>query len=231
MPLTVNDILTQAGNLIGIASAGNELGPDDARVLLIELNAIRNRWALELQNFGVFDHLFTASAVTDSVTMGVGGDIPERPAVLDQVVVNSGALNWPIPLLTLEEYRQISVPATGGVPSGAYADTGYPLQTIRLFPTMQPGWGIRVMGKAYPTEYTNIANPVVDAPELHQALILNLAVDAAPMFGQVIAEGVQQRAHATLKHVRNNNFVRNMKAPRGGIFDSSGGGNIWGGFQ
>lgn len=232
MALKVNDVLTQAANLVGIASAGNELGADDARVMILSLNAIRNKWALEFQNGRLFDQLFTASDIRNKITMGEGGDIPERPAVIDQVTVVSGALNWPVAIRTLEEYRTISVPATGGIPCAAYADLDYPLQSLWLFPTLQPGWGIRVVGKAYPTQYDNIADAYIDPPEMFMALVLNLAVDVAPMFGQSIAEGVQMRAHASLKHQRNNNFARNMKDPHSGPFDGQGvGGNFFGGFQ
>lgn len=231
MAIKVNDILVQAANEIGIASAGNELGPDDAPVLLFSLNAIRNKWALELQNNRLFDKTYQAVTITDVVTMGEGGNITERPAVIDQITIVQGALNWPIPILTLEEYRTISVPATGGIPCGAYVDTEL-LQSVHLFPTMQPGWSIRVVGKAYPIQYTNIANNCVDLPEMHNALVLNVAVDCASKFGQAAGEGLQMRAHSAIKHVRNNQFLRNMKDPHAGPFDGGGmRGNIFGGFQ
>lgn len=215
--LTVYDIIYNALQVCGVISYGESIDSAINKTALQLLNGIRAEWSGKYINYKRFDQVFTAPTNQYSVSLGhsltVSGDILERPQSIEQVTVIFGTNNYEIPIKSVEEYRQLTITNIFSLPSGAYLDNEYPIQNIYLFPGLAVGYKIRVMGRAYLTEYEHSSDTYIDPPELFQCFIYALALKLGPMFGTdpLSMQNVFQMLSSALKPMKSNNFVNKMK--------------------
>jgi hypothetical protein len=208
--LRVYDIVSQALQLCGAFAYGEQIDPDLARTAITQLNLIRAEWALTFMGWKRFDEAFVATTATRSVTMGDGGDIASMPASISSVTISMGPnINRPVPLRSLDEYRNITYPEIYAVPTAAYQEPGYPLFTLWLYPGLQAGYGVRIVGQAVPTDYENIGDTIEEPAAFVQAMISELALQMAPMLGKPV-DGLLGRASAAKKHLKRANFAAQM---------------------
>lgn len=236
---TAYDLVFLALREIGVVSLGDT---PDANVMnegLLVLNTIRAEWSINTKNYIYFDQVYTALTNKTHITLGTSldlltvGDIPNRPQSIDQVTIIQGLpgtpINYPIPLGTYEEYRNIPITDIGAIPRIAFPDTAYPIQNLWLYPEIQPGWSIRIMGSSYLTEYEALANPYMDPPEYFSALYLSLALRMAPKYGIDANQGVLEQARGAMAKIKTNLFTRQMKRMSNGLVSGNSGFNFYAG--
>lgn len=220
--LRVYDIVSQALQLCGAFAYGEQIDADLARSAIMQLNMIRADWALTFMGWKRYDETFVATTEPKlSVTMGAGGDIAAIPASISSVVVTMGPnINRVVPLRNLDEYRKVAYPQIYSLPSAAYQEPGYPLFTLWIYPGIQIGYGIRVVGQATPTDYENIGDTIEEPAAYLQAMISELALQMAPMLGKD-PQPLLGRASAAKKHLKRANFAARIGtiAPNGNGFN------------
>lgn len=230
--LTAYDLLYNALQICGVISYGESIDPAIAKTALQMLNAVRAEWSGKYINYKKYDKTYTTSANTSVVTLGssltVSGNILERPAQIDEVIVTFGTNNYKIPVKSYEEYRQLTITNIFSLPAAAYIDTEYPIQNVYLFPGLGLGYSIRVMGLSYLPEYENVVDPYIDPPELFQCLIYALALRIANMFGvdPNTIMNVQQMLNSSLKSIKAYNFRTRMQRAKNDLNGSAGGFNF-----
>lgn len=232
---TAYDIIVNALQIVGVIGYGEGVDPMVAKTSLQMLNAVLAEWSAKPYNYKKYDQLYTATTNQYSVSLGssstVSGDILERPAAIEQVVISFGTNNYEIPIKSYEEYRQLTITNIFSLPSVAYIDTDYPIQNIYLFPGLAVGYKIRVTGRAYLTEFENVTDAYNHPPELFQCLVLALALKIAPMFGTDPNSmiGIQQALSSALKPLKAIVFKNRMQRAKNDLFPSTGSINFFAG--
>lgn len=226
---TAYDIIYNALQTIGVISYGESIDPAINKTALQMLNALRAEWSGRYINYKKYDQTYTVSASTPVITLGstltTSGNILTRPAMIDNVVVSFGTVNYEIPVKSYEEYRQLTITNVYSLPAAAYIDTEYPIQNVYFFPGIAAGYSVRIMGLAYLTEYENISDFYIDPPELFQCLIFALALKLAPMFGtdpNTIGT-VYPMLQSALKGIKATNFKARMKTAKNDLGRSGAG--------
>lgn len=233
--LTAYDILTNALEYNGAISFGEFIDPNMAKQALQMLNGLRAEWSGKYINYKKYDKTYTTSENKQFISLGssttVSGDILERPASIEEVVIMFGTNNYQIPVKSYEEYRQLTIQNIYNLPAAAYLDTEYPLQNVYLYPGLASGYSIRIMGHSYLPEYENVSDSYIDPPEMFQCLALALALKTAPKFGTDPNSlvNVQQMLNSALKPLKATNFKNGMHRAKNDLFGSSGSMNFFSG--
>lgn len=175
------------------------------------------------------DNYLTYSWDIDKQLVKVTGNISERPSLIEGIVLKFGNINLPLNIKQYSEFRNIPVNNIASIPSTAYIDNQFPIQSIYLFPNMQVGQGLRVIGVPYFKEYENVGDYYIDLPELWNAQVFNLAMRIAPMLGVNLPPNTVIQAHSSLKHLKNRNFVNNIKTCQNDFQTGGMGFNFWAG--
>lgn len=234
---TAYDLIFQSLRELGIVALGDTVDDAPAQEALLVLNAIRADLSIESKNYKIFDETYTVTENRQYITLGTSGatvgDIPTRPHDINQVILIQGGpavgVNITLNLGTYEEYRQQPLTNVFAVPGKAYPDTSYPIQNIWFYPGLTSGWSIRVQGMSYMTEYENIGDPYIDPPEYFTPLTKILALHLAPKWGFDPAQGTVIQANSSMKHIKDDLFIRRLKAMPNGLKASGTGFNIFAG--
>lgn len=235
---TVFEILQQALQTIGAVSFGESLEPEVTQSSMLHLNSLLRKWSNNYMNYLTYDQIYTTSANKAVVTMGSAangefpapsyGDILERPASIDQVDVIMGTLTFPVPIKSYSEYTKLPIKNVISIPQACYYREGMPFNELWFFPVIPSSYAVRVVGKAYLPQYTNISELVVMPPEYIEALIYSLAQKLAPMFGQNASDGLYRMSNSAMKHIKQRNAINNI--PRlSNDFGFGGSRNFWAG--
>lgn len=225
---TTYDLVSLALREIGVVALGDSVPNDVAQEALVVLNSLRAEYSLTVKNNEVYDETVYPVANTMSITMGTDGvtpgDIPTRPAKVTQVVLMNGVngVNIPLPVKPYEQFRQQSLQNIAAVPNAAYIDTEYPYRHLWFYPGLSVGWGVRVMGLKYMTEYESLQDPYFDPPEYFSIMYLSLALRMAPKYGVDLPDGVLAQCKSALKAVRNNNLNARLKTAANGLKTPAG---------
>jgi hypothetical protein len=181
--LKAYNIIEDALQNAGVVSFGDGIDANIAARALRELNAIRREWSLGNMGWVKYDQVFSPSVNVDHFTLGTGGDVAERPAIIQQVSVIYGQNNWVRPVLTYDEYRQLTFVATYTLPSAFYLKEGYPTMSLYSYPGIAAGYSVRVIGKGYMPDYATTSDAILDPPEYYQACVAVLALRMAQVLG------------------------------------------------
>lgn len=225
---TAYDLVYLALREIGVIALGDSVPDNVMQESLIVLNSLRAEYSLTVKNNEVYDETFYPTVGTMSVSLGTDGvtpgDIPTRPAKVTQVILMNGVngVNIPLSVKPYEQFRTQSLQNLVAVPNTAYIDTEYPYRHVWLYPGLNVGWGIRVMGLKYMTEYESLQDPYFDPPEYFSIMYLSLALRMAPKYGVDLPDGVLAQCKSALKAVRNNNFATRLKTAANGLKTPAG---------
>ena len=225
---TAYDLVSLALREIGVIALGDNIADNVAQEALVVLNSLRAEYSLTVKNNEVYDETFFPTAGTMSITLGTDGvtpgDIPTRPAKITQVILLNGVngVNIPLTIKPYEQFRTQSLQNIVAVPNTAYIDTEYPYRHVWFYPGLNVGWGCRVMGLKYMTEYESLQDPYFDPPEYFSIMYLSLALRMAPKYGVELPDGVLAQCKSALKAVRNNNLNARLKTAANGLKTPAG---------
>lgn len=217
---TVYDIIHKALRVCGVVGLGDTVDPLVSQEALLILNGIRAEWSLNIKSYRRYEQTFQAPANRQSITLGAGGDIAQRPNAIEHVIVINGVPggavnNWEIPIFPYAAYRALPIQHVYASPTAAYIDNEFPLTNIFFAPGLASGWSVRILGTAYLGDYENIGDTFADPPEYFDALYLALATRLAPLYGADLPQGVVIHAASAIKHIKHHMFMTRM-----GIMDN-----------
>lgn len=216
MALKTYDIIQDALIVIGAlgVSDGDTLEAPIASAALRTLKGLIGEWSTKsIYNPVQFDRTCSPpTSPTAYIEMGEGGDIVERPAMVNEVQVSLGPAVHVIPVVSLTEYQRCFVKETTGIPQLCAVDYGFPLSRIYFWPIPLGNTSIRVIGfPSMPIPATVQSD--LDYPDFwKEALVYNLAARLAPMLGLQVSQDVLAIANKAMSGIKRINT--RMRAKR-----------------
>lgn len=231
--MTALDLIAATMRTLGVLATGESPTSEEATEGLAALNRMLDSWSTEgLLVFAITEEApLTLTGGDATYTLGAAGDITTRPITIEKALIRDGSTDYPIRLLSLDEYARIpdkSVRSTH--PDRLYDDGGYPQRTLTLYPVPASAvslilWTKRALSQIA-TQGTSLSLP----PGYERALVYNLAIDLAPEYGKPLREDVASIAVGSKADIkRANKKIQSLSCDaallvRGGRFDIATGG-------
>lgn len=183
---TALDLITGAGRLLGVVRKGESLDDDEASDGLSALNAMLSAWASEtLIGLARVRESFALSG-SSSYTIGAGQTFDTTlPVSISNAFIRNGGVDYPLEEVSDEEYDNITMKTTGGIPyvfcftNSPTTETG----TIRLYPTPSAGYELHLLSEKPFSALTLSSDIYFPQVAGLRAARYNLAVEMAPEFG------------------------------------------------
>jgi hypothetical protein len=218
MALTLQNIIDLAAKEIGVEASGESLAPEEYTDATNLLNEMIASW--DLMRINIYASVLTQYTVTGSRTtpymLGAGGtdfgSNTTRPVSVRTAVFVYSLLRFPLEILALEQWERITEQARlGVVVDKFYYDNGYPIALCYLNPWPNNA-GILELGTwEQLTQFTWTSPPTSPPtfdfpPGFQRALVLNLAVEMAPMFGRQISPALGKIAQDSMQALQGLNL-------------------------
>jgi hypothetical protein len=185
--VTGRDAVTAALKAIGALASGESLEASSATDGLAEMNRMLGTWSNQklLIHAITQETPLTLTGGDSTVTMGTSGDITTRPIAIEKAVIRDGSTDYPVDILTLEQYASIPDKSTQSTyPTALYDDGGYPQRTLTLYPVPSAAKSLVLWTKRALTSIASLDTSVSLPPGYEDAIVYNLAVRLAPHYGR-----------------------------------------------
>lgn len=181
---TAQQIINRALTSIGVLASGETATANQSADALVSLNDLLQAWSNDGLLVSGQTIISKAMSGAASYTIGSGGDInTSRPTEFDNIYYSLNSVDYPVKIVTLEEYDSIpNKSVTGTIPDIVAFRFGYPLITMYIYP--QPSSGTLYLETFKPlTEFASLATSASFPVGYERALRLNLAVELMPEYG------------------------------------------------
>jgi hypothetical protein len=185
----VSDIINQSMTLIGAIAAGETPSVEEYADALLVLNDMLSSWDNErLSIFAIAYNTYLLANGTNNYTIGVEGspsfNSPRPMAIKSAVCINVPGLEFPIKLISAEEWAAIPEKTVSGtIVRMIYNDGAYPNSTLYVWP--QPASPASSIGLFTWQQFVNLPSigTAFDMPPGYQrAIRYNLAMDLLPEY-------------------------------------------------
>ena len=208
---TARDIIKGSLRLIGVLQSGEEPAAEDAADALVRFNEMLGSWALD--NLLVFDRQelsYVLTPGTAAYTIGPTGTLstPIRPIRLQWAFVRSGTVDFPLDIITEEQYSQIVLKTVSNPwPSYIRFDASFPNATVTFYETPSaPSTVFMTFDIPFATA-TSLSTVFTSPPGYDEAMRYGLAARLAPEFGTTLDPNVLAGAVASLAALKRNNIT------------------------
>lgn len=203
MAATAIQIITRALRSINVLGADETPSADMASDAFDSLNDMLAAWANErLMIYQLVLEGFNLTVGQASYTIGPAGDFSTvRPISVDNAYIRWQGLDYPVGIVTTEQYDNIPLKTIQTqMPCVMLLDPGFPLSTIKLWPTPADNTAQLFLESRKPfTEFTAYNQQVNMPPGYERALRYNLAMELIPEYGPVPSSAQLARMAATSK--------------------------------
>jgi hypothetical protein len=206
--VTGREMISAGLRLIGALAPGESPTASEATDGLATLNRMLD----SLSNEGLVIHAVTSespltlTAGDGSVTLGASGDITTRPLQIKKAIIRDGSTDYPVRLLTLEEYAAIpdkSLQSTH--PSALYDDGGHPQRTLTLWPVPSAAHSLVLFTERALTQIATLDTSVSLPPGYDEMLTYNLAIRLSPEYGRPVPAEVALIASESKANIKRTN--------------------------
>lgn len=232
--MTGRDLISAALRKIGVLAQGESLEAAEATDGLAAINQMLSSWSTEgLLIFSVTEESPLTLTVGDStVTLGLTGDIANRPMKIEKAIIRDGSTDFPVMrMLNTDEYAAIPDKTLQSTyPYSLYDDGGYPLRTLKLFPVPSAAKQLILFTQRELTQIATLDTILSFPPGYEDALVYNGAIRLAPEYGRQTPPEVINIALETKANIKRANhrssYLRSDDAvtPRSRGFDFRTGG-------
>lgn len=214
--MTGRELVTAALKKLGVIAPGESLASAEAVDALAELNRMISSWSNEslLIHAVVRETPLTLTVSDATYTMGTAGSFTNRPQSIDSALIrdetSSPAVEYPVRLLTLDEYTAIPAKdSEADYPTDLYDDGGYPLRTLTLYPVPSAAHKLVLFTKRILTEIATLDTSLSVPPGYEDAMVYGLAIRLAPEYGKTVSQEVALIATESKANIKR----ANMKTP------------------
>ncbi len=206
--MTAREFLTKTFQLAKIIASNEALSASEASDGLVSLNELLDSWATEgLMIPNTVQEDFNLVAGTASYTIGASGVFnTPRPLRIEDASVVVDDLQYPLQIITSQEWADISDKTISGRPTKLYYEKTAPLATIRLYPVPNAVEELRLHSAKPFTALASLDAAMSFPPGYMRSLRYNLALDIAPEYGQELPAQVQQVAFESKADLKRQNF-------------------------
>lgn len=110
------------------------------------------------------------------------GDCPIQFGDITAIQVDNGTVTYNPKKITVGEYYSLSVRTTQSTPVFYAPDYNYPFTTVYIYPTLIPGYKVRIVGKPTVEAITSPQNKIKISRHYYDAILYNLACKLYPFF-------------------------------------------------
>lgn len=192
---TARDIITKALQKIGAVTKSETVSADEANDGLSALNALISSWSNEsLLVYGRSWETFNLTSGDGEYTIGPAADFnTTRPVSIAAAYVSRDGTDYPLQVISDENYASIVSKDDQGTPDVLNFDNGYPTAKIRLYPVPDTSYTLFILSEK-PQTALGLDDTISLPAGWERALIYNLAVEVAPEYGQPIDQIMYQIA-------------------------------------
>jgi hypothetical protein len=189
--VTGRDLVSASLRLLGVYASGEQPSSEEATDGLAAFNRMISSWSNEkLLIYSITSETpFTLTPGDATVTMGTAGDFTNRPQEIMGALIRDGSTDYPVHLITLDEYTRIpnkSVQST--YPGKLYDDGGYPQRTLTLWPVPSAAKSLVLYTKGVLTTIATLDTSLSFPPGYERALVYCGALELAPEYGRTPSE-------------------------------------------
>lgn len=206
---TALDIIKRSLRLLGVYSAGEDLSADESADALSALNALMDSLSNDsLQVFARSVDAIALSAGTASVTVGPsGGTVTTRPVeVLDESYLRIGSTDYPLDMLTLDEWNAIGTKTLSGLPAALYVQPDMPDITVHIWPQPSEAATLYLWSRKQIRQFTSLPTELNLPPGYERMLAFMLAEELAPEYEREPSPTVRQKAAAARRSIKRTNL-------------------------
>lgn len=199
-------IVTDAMYGSGVLGADEALADADAQLCLRRLNRLMDSWSnLRGLCYEISTDSFTMTAGTASYSSALLL-VDGRPLNLDSMYVRLSNIDYPVEIITAQEWSEITYKPVTSVPAKCYIDSAYPDLTFNFYPAPNAAYTCFVNDtKALPATIA-LATTISLPPGYERALVDSLAVDLCPSFGMTPSPAAMQSRREALEALRRTNL-------------------------
>lgn len=170
---------------------------------------------------------FSLSGGVSAYTIGSGATFnTSRPVRIVSAYVRTGNIDYPLDIISDEQYATITLKTVGGIPQFLNYTNAFPQATINLYPTPAAGYTLYIVTEK-PLSSFALYDTVSLPPGWRRMLVYNLAVEMAPEYGQPVPADVAQIAKDSKAEIRAAIMAAKPMQWKSGIGQE---GNIYGGW-
>lgn len=196
MGTSAYDIVNRALRINGVIASLDSGDAQDVNDAFTSLNMMIEAWSLEdLMCYYLISNSFTATIGQASYTIGEGGEFDcTRPLEIVQAFCTVGQIDYPLEIISHEEYQNVSMKTLSSVPRAIYYQPNYPLGTVYFYPVPNVAYPVGISQSVQLTKFSELRHELSLPPGYLKALIWNLAVEIAPEYGKAVDEITAKKA-------------------------------------
>lgn len=192
---TARGIIKSAMRKAGVLTVGEDPSAEEANDALEMLNDLLA--SISNDSLIVYSRTFEnfpLSGGTASYTIGSGATFNTvRPIKIVSAYVRIGTIDYPLEIITDENYASIGMKAIQGIPEFLNYTNAFANGTINLYPVPAAAYTLYLVTEKQLTTFA-LNDTVSLPPGWRRMLIYNLAIELAPEYGQPIPPEVAKIA-------------------------------------
>lgn len=215
---TALDVIKDALRDLGVVGKAQDIDDDDAARALTRMNDMLDSWSI--QPYAIYawaDITHNLVAGTASYTIGAtGADITAaRPVQIIQAFVrDASSYDYPVEVISYSDYLRITDKTTDTTyPNKLAYNPTHPNGTIYIWPVADTVNTLHMVAESLLSNLSSTSATFTFPPGYRQAVVKNLALQLAPMFGASVLPEMNKQAAAGLAAIkRANNRTRTNNA-------------------
>lgn len=209
--MTLIELLTQSLLAIGVARPNQSLSSTQTTNAKNALNLLVDEWNADgLLVPSVTREYFTMTPSQASYTWGTAGNFNSaRPINIRTIFVRDGGLDYPVDIISQDEYEDIVDKTEAGRPEKVWINRTYPTMTLYFYFVPDAAYTLYADSEKDIIDFNTLTATISLPPEYLAALKWNLAAELwTSYFPNVgISAKVEMRARETLETLRRNNLA------------------------
>lgn len=222
---TALDIITDSLTDIGAIDPIEALSADESSHGLRKLNEMLASWSLEaLSVYQILQENFPTVGGTASYTVGSGATWnTTRPLNVESAFIRSSSIDYPLRVITREEYDRIQAKTTSYMPEYLYFEPSVANAVIYLYGVPDAVYSVFLNSLKQLQSFAGLTTTVVLPPGYLRAIKSNLSIELAPSYHRKPSEELKQTARESKANIKRLNS-RTPKLRLDHLGGSSGGG-------
>lgn len=190
---TSGQLIRSAYANLGVLDIEGDLSPAQYEQGRQSLNAMLGSWGRKrLTVNGIVSESFPLVVGQATYTIGSGGSFNTAwPfSINDAFIRDASGIDYPVRVITREQYNSISVKTVDGRPEYLYYDPQHPVGVVRLYFVPDATDTLFIDSQKVITSFADIDTAITLPPEYEEAISYNLSIRLAPMVNVPVSKEV-----------------------------------------
>lgn len=218
---TALDLITDSLIDLGAIDPSEALTADEGSHGLRKVNEMLASWSLEsLAVPQILQENFSTVAATASYTIGSGATWnTTRPLRVESAFIRSNSIDYPLRVITREEYDRIQAKTTSYMPEYLYFEPSVANAVIYLYGVPDAVYSVFLNSLKQLQSFAALTTTVVLPPGYLRAIKSNLSVELAPAYNRNVPDAVlaiARESKAAVKRLNARTPKLRLNLPLGG---------------